>query len=111
MNNTITAEVWADIVGYEGYYSVSNWCRCRSETRTITHPGPWGLPVFTRTLRGKILRQKPNGEVTLSRGNIQKTVKVPQLAAAAFGDHSDITDEASVLFGITILAAVKAVAK
>lgn len=31
-------EVWKDVVGYEGYYQVSNLGRCRSLDRCINHP-------------------------------------------------------------------------
>jgi hypothetical protein len=78
-------DTWLPIPDYETYYSVTNNPPAiRSETRTITHPGPWGKPQI-RTLKGRTLKTKPSGEVTLSRDNIAKTVRVHVVAALVFG--------------------------
>jgi hypothetical protein len=89
------AERWSPIPGYEGYYSVSDHPRIRSETRRITHPGPWGMPL-TRTLRGRVLKAKPSGEVTLSRGGVATTVTVQAVAAVVFGRPAAVRNSRSV---------------
>jgi hypothetical protein len=61
-------EIWKDIRGYEGLYRVSNLGRVRSKTKL--------LHLNTNTYGYK--------HVTLSKGNVQKTVLVHRLVASAF---------------------------
>ena len=61
-------EIWKDIRGYEGLYQVSNLGRVRSKTKL--------LHLNTNTYGYK--------HVTLSKGNVQKTVLVHRLVASAF---------------------------
>jgi hypothetical protein len=77
-------EEWSPVYGFEGFYSVSNHCRVRSEERRITHPGPWNKPL-ARTIRQRILRQKPSGEVSLSRDGKTISRRAAALMADAFG--------------------------
>lgn len=50
-----SVEEWLPVVGYEGYYEVSNQGRVRSVARTILNRG---IPLY---LRGKMLRLRPSG--------------------------------------------------
>ena len=50
----MSKEIWKDVKGYEGYYSVSNRGRVKSLDRVIDHHGN-GL--FTRKRKGIILSQ------------------------------------------------------
>lgn len=61
-------EIWKDIRGYEGLYQVSNLGRVRSKTKL--------LHLNTNTYGYK--------HVTLSKGNVQKTVLVHRLVASTF---------------------------
>lgn len=77
-------EEWKDIVGYEGYYQVSNIGRIRSVDRMVRHRFG-GL----RKWRGKILRpyvmnQYGHLGVELSKGGVQQDALVHRLVAAAW---------------------------
>ena len=56
------AEEWRPVVGYEGYYEVSNLGRVRSVARTILNRG---IPLY---LRGKVLRLRHTGSQKYYRG-------------------------------------------
>ncbi len=76
-------EVWKDIVGYEGFYQVSNVGRVRSLTRTILNIA--GRP---QVVRGRILRNGNNGHgyniVILCMNTYRVTYKVHRLVAESF---------------------------
>lgn len=61
-------EIWKDIKGYEGLYQVSNLGRVRSKTKL--------LHLNTNTYGYK--------HVTLSKGNVKKTILVHRLVASSF---------------------------
>ena len=78
-------EIWKDVVGYEGYYQVSNLGRVRSLDR-ITSNG--------RKIKGKILSTKVNTppyypRVSLSVNGKMKLVQVHRLVAQAFVYNPD----------------------
>jgi len=75
-------EQWRDVVGYSGYYQVSNLGRVRSVDRVIKHQ-------YSGTLRlkGQELQQCLRGSylaVGLCRGGITRTIRVHQLVATAW---------------------------
>jgi hypothetical protein len=75
-------EEWRPVVGYEGYFSVSNMGRIRSETRTVPH-GRHGKVTYT----GKALKPteaRGYSQIQLHRGDEGRMVKVHRLVAEAF---------------------------
>lgn len=76
-------EIWKDVVGYEGYYQVSNLGRVRSLDKEVNC-----LKGQKRIAKGKVLKLIPytNGylSVRLSADNAQKKVLVHRLVAIAF---------------------------
>lgn len=76
-------EVWRDIVGYEGYYQVSNLGRVRALDRVVRH-----AYSGTQSLKGHVLTPcKGNGHyysVMLSKNGKAKSTRIHRLVAAAF---------------------------
>ena len=70
------------VTGYDHAYSVSDHHQVRNEQRLITHDGPWR--PFSRTIKERILKAKPDGYVTLSVDNIPKCVRIADLVRQAF---------------------------
>ena len=78
----ITEEIWKDVVGYEGYYQVSNMGRVKSLERKCKCCGN-----STRTIRSKILKpgnDKGYLKVNLHKDNKTKQHTVHRLVAIAF---------------------------
>lgn len=80
-------EEWRPVVGFEGWYEVSDQGRVRSLDRQIRIAGRWGPEV--RTYAGKVLRQSWMGTsrylgVTLSRNGKIETHPVHRLVLEAF---------------------------
>lgn len=84
-DDAFDAEVWRDVPGFVGYYSVSNWGRVRREK---TNKG---------TRAGRILRagRHPAGyiQITLSGGGVQREVLVHVLVAEAFLEPRGVASE------------------
>lgn len=79
------AEEWRPIVGYEGYYEVSDHGRVRSVDRLVK--GPHGDAVWR--LQGRPMKQRPWSKkgymcVKLTRENKDKRHAVHRLVLAAF---------------------------
>lgn len=72
---SLEKEIWKDVVGYEGYYKVSNLGDVRSIERNGTKIGGQILSPFNS--RGYI-------RVILSNNNIYKKISVHRLVALAF---------------------------
>ena len=75
-------EEWRDVVGYEGWYQVSNLGRVRSVDREFVN-----RIGYHRVLRGKILKQTFSANyyrVSLSKNNVATKVSVHRLVAEAF---------------------------
>lgn len=93
----LDGEVWRDIVGYEGYYQVSNLGRVKSLDRTIVGKDGRSKHLSERALRQyNYVRHKSEGkEVTkymfirLCSGNVMKNFFVHKLVATAFCSKSD----------------------
>lgn len=81
-------EVWKDIVGYEGYYQVSNMGRIRSVDRIITC-----ADGRIRRCKSKILKSAKNQNgyllVALGKDGKKKTFRVHRLVAEAFIPNPD----------------------
>jgi hypothetical protein len=78
----LPGERWLPIPGWEGYYSVSDMGRVRSEARAITH-----RDGKTQTRKGQLLRPtEHNGryQVRLKRPGYRQTCRVHQLVMLAF---------------------------
>lgn len=78
-------EIWKDVVGYEGYYQVSNLGRVRSLDRIASNG---------RKIKGKILSTKVNTapyypRVSLSVNGKMKLAQVHRLVAQAFVYNPD----------------------
>lgn len=80
-------EIWKAVVGYEGYYEVSNQGHVRSIDRMVRHSG-----TFMRFQKGSVLEIRTNSTghystVMLSKDNKKKHAKVHRLVAIAFIDN------------------------
>lgn len=81
---TMVVEQWKDVIGYEGYYQVSNLGRVRSVDRVVR-----GRQNSTKKLKGRILQSLPiNGYgyliVNLYKNGTKRTDRVHQLVARAW---------------------------
>lgn len=82
---TEATEEWRPVVGYEGYYEVSDWGRVRSVTRWVL-----GRAGKYRLWRGRLLTLQLNParggcyQLRISKLGVPNTVKVHQLVMAAF---------------------------
>ena len=90
------AEVWKPVVGYEGYYEVSNMGRVRSVERRARFVSIHGKEC-TRRVRERILKQTPSTRgrlsVMLSKGCEKKRISVHRLVAQAFCENPFGYDE------------------
>ena len=86
-------ETWIEIVGYEGYYEVSNLGRIRSVDRVLENTKN-NRHVF---IKGRILHQRAqkNGYlcVDLHKEGRAKTFRVHRLVASAFVENPNGYDE------------------
>lgn len=77
-------EKWTDIVGYEGYYKISNLGNVKSCERIIKH----GLGNADRTIKSRIIKPYNDNHgyhmVSLSKNGKVKKHKVHRLVAEAF---------------------------
>lgn len=82
-------EEWESVVGWEGFYEVSNYGRIKSLSRIAK--GSWKHK--NRVLKERIMKQQTNGlgrpTVDLSDGERSKTLQVPLLVAKAFIPNPD----------------------
>lgn len=80
-------EIWKDIIGYEGYYQVSNHGNIRSIDRFVNHP----IGGAKSLKRGTIKKQTKNIHgypmIRLSREGINITRAVHLVVAEAFLGH------------------------
>ena len=78
-------EIWKDVIGYEGYYMVSDNGKVKSLDRMVKHRN------ITMKLKGRILKPylNPKGyfHVILCVNSKQKTRKIHQLMAESFKSH------------------------
>lgn len=87
-NNTqLPAEVWIDIIGYEGHYQVSNLSRVRSLDKKV-NGGRSGLKLKKSKILTPGIRSGYQA-VTLSKNGECKTKAVHRLVAIAFIENPD----------------------
>lgn len=76
-------EIWKDIIGYEGFYRISNWGRVKSLRRTVVKSDG-----KTQLVIGKVLKptrdKKGYLHVCLSVGGVNVNRSVHRLVAMAF---------------------------
>ena len=91
-------EVWKDVVGYEGYYQVSNLGRVRSLDREVP------LGETTKKNKGKIRKQVPHKKgylmLNLSKNKEVKGYLVHRLVALHFVDNPNDYPEVNHINGI-----------
>lgn len=79
-------EMFVDILGYEGYYQISNYGNVRSLDRVIKEK-----TGKTQTIKGRVLKQRTNPGgyyyVELSKNGTKATFAIHQLVAQAFLDN------------------------
>lgn len=79
----MTIEIWKDIVGYEGYYQVSNLGNVRSLDRIVKNKGNY----FGR-LKGKPISQTISNwgynRIRISKDKVKKTLRVHKCVVLAF---------------------------
>lgn len=89
--NDSMQEEWRDVVGYEGFYQVSNLGRVKSVSRT--QEIVWNGKIVKKSIKGKIIAQtKQNGGylmANLSMNGKRKECTVHRLVAIAFVDNPD----------------------
>jgi hypothetical protein len=78
-------EIWKDIIGYEGFYQVSNLGRVKSCERYVKH-----FKGGNRLLKSKPIKISSDSYgykiVCLCKNGLEKTLKVHRLVAIAFID-------------------------
>lgn len=84
-------EIWKSVVGYEGYYEVSNFGDVRSVDRTLSHKRG-----YEAHYKSKPCKQSYNTSkylcVSLSKDNKQKFLAIHRLVAISFlGLHEKLT--------------------
>ena len=72
-------EIWRPIPGWQGFYSVTNYGRVRSEPRYVQRR------TTRLRVRGRILRPNKIGSVNLSKPGARRSALSHTLAAEAFG--------------------------
>lgn len=84
MEGELVNEEWKPIVGWEGYYEISNYGRVKSLSRVAK--SSWKHQ--NRVLKERIMKQQTNGlgrpTVDLSNGELSKTLQVALMVARAF---------------------------
>ena len=94
-------EIWKDVVGYEGYYQVSNFGNIRSVDRVIYSDK---LHIGTkRKLDGKMLKPYVNAHgylaLTLTKNGKEKSLRVHRLVAEAFIKNPNNYDQINHIDG------------
>lgn len=85
----LKGEIWKPVVGYEGFYEVSNLGNIKSLDRTVKQRNRWGK-IMDRFFPGKMLSKNRCESaryqmVALSDGNMtRKTILVHRIVAKAF---------------------------
>lgn len=88
MEANIQEEIWKDIIGFEGYYQVSNFGRVKSLPRKVNSPIRNNKTII-RKERILKLGTLPLGykQIRLQVGNLDETIRVHRLVAKHFIDN------------------------
>jgi len=82
-------ETWKDVIGFEGFYQVSNYGRVKSIDRTQTVT--WNGKKVSKQLRGRIIAQsRQNGGyviANLSANSRRREMTIHRMVAMAFIDN------------------------
>lgn len=94
-------EIWKDVVGYEGYYQVSNLGNVKSVDRVIYSDK---LHIGTkRELKGKLLKPYINKHgylaLALTKNGNEKLMRVHRLVTEAFIDNPNNYDQVNHIDG------------
>lgn len=98
-------EMWRPVVGFEGWYEVSNFARVRSVERDITDSDG-----IVRHRASKTLTPKPNGYVMLGRNGQRNHRNSYKLAAEAFSERLAKREQLSGSGGVERLSRSRQVA-
>jgi len=79
-------EIWKDVVSYEGYYKISSFGLVKSLSRIILKRGKYPFLCEERVLKHRLNRGYPS--VTLYKNGEHKIIKIHQLVAEAFLNHT-----------------------
>ncbi len=82
MQSKDTTERWLPVVGYEGFYEVSDLGRVRSLDRTVPHKLYGSKRIMGRMLALRRTRKYPS--ITMNKLGSQKNTKVHTLVLSAF---------------------------
>lgn len=98
MQDQITPpERWLPVVGFEGFYEVSDQGQVRSLPRIVEHPGSAKRRRHLMHVRGRMLRQTPNKDgylvVKLYRAGRKWTTPVHRLVLEAFVGFAPVGHE------------------
>jgi hypothetical protein len=95
---SIDKEIWKDVVGYEGYYQVSNHGRAKSVLRVIQRSNG-----ISQTINEKILKASPSvvgyPVVTMSKDKNYKKAYVHRLIAESFIPNPENKSEVNHIDG------------
>lgn len=83
----IEGEIWADVAGYEGFYSVSNMGRIKSLLREVSRKNGGTVVIPERILKSSSIYGYR--QVVLMKNSIAVTHRVHRLVASAFLHNYD----------------------
>lgn len=78
------SEIWKDVVGWEGYYMVSNFGRVMSNCRVIVHKNGFRQKINYKILNGSVSKRGGYIKVDLRRNKIRKNASVHKIVIEAF---------------------------
>lgn len=81
-------EIWKDVIGYEGYYQVSNLGRVRSTLRKVPHKKSGFITIKSREI---FVYERKDGyqSVCLSKNGRLKNFLIHRLVAISFLNYDD----------------------
>jgi hypothetical protein len=90
-------EIWKDIIGYEGFYKVSNLGNIKSLDRYVVNVN--GARVFKKGSLIKTRKSKDGSlQVNLSKDSIKRTHTIARLVYKAFNPNFDYMDRKIIIW-------------